>query len=156
MTRPIQATKKRVSKRFHLYVALLFVLNLLYVSVELYTWKFSHSLGELSALSKAEVIQLDALAGYSFFVEMAMIAAVGLTSILFIKKVSHLPRLVRTHMLYLLVMFVLGCVVAFVAHVPIATLTQQLVGPLVITLAVYTYSFAIQLPKKLLTRKGVK
>lgn len=144
----------RTGNRFKLYLGVIVVLNIVYVSLMLYAWKFSQSLGELTTLSKAEIVRLDSLASYTFLIEMILIAVIGLNSILKIKRTSELPFFVSKNFLYLLSMFLLGCVVAWIMNVPVRMLTQQLIGPFFIVLAVYMYSLAFRLSKQLFVKKS--
>ena len=132
----------RQNRLFRLYLVLLAILNIAYVSIEIYKAKVSEPLLVKAEITQLEFLRLETLSSYAWYFESAIIVLMFVSIFLICtKKYRHfLKGFIAIHLAYLVTFFLLGNALSWIFVAPVGNLTQQLVYPILLILGVLIYS----------------
>lgn len=129
------------NKIFVLYLLLLAILNMAYVSIEVYKAKISEPLLVKGEITKLEFLRLETLSSYTSYFESTIIVLMFISVFLVCtKKYRHLLRsFIAIHLAYLVTFLLLGNALSWIFVAPVGNLTQQLIFPFILILGVLFY-----------------
>lgn len=150
-----KTTRNTTSRLFQLYILLLAAINVAYLAIELYKSKVSQPFLATGEITKSEFVKLDTLFSYSVFIETALIALVGLYALMvFTQNANTLFSFVVNHIRILGLFFTFSYALSWMTSASIESLSGHLLGPFLITLAVFGYYLVKRFPKGFTARKA--
>ena len=131
----------RQNKVFGLYLVLLAILNIAYVSIEIYKSKISEPLLLKAEITQLEFLRLETLSTYAWYFESAIIVLMFISVFLICTKKYHnfLKEFIAIHLVYLVTFLLLGNALSWIFVAPVGNLTQQLVFPIILILGALVY-----------------
>ncbi|TFJ90658.1 hypothetical protein [Lentibacillus salicampi] len=132
----------RILKRSRIfYILVLALLNMTYVSIEIYKSKISKPLLENSKITQLEFAKLESMSNYALLFETAfLIISVIWTLLMFTKKYEPtIKSSIPIQLLLLVSLLILNCTLSWLFDAPIGNLTQLLFGPIVFTSGAVIY-----------------
>lgn len=141
---------------FRLIILLMFLLNVVYVSIEIYKAKISNPLLGNSEVTKLEFAKLETLSNYTSTFETAflLLSIIG-TFLIFIKRYKPLLKsYIVIQLTFLTSILILNNALAWIFDAPTGNMTQLLFGPFTLLLGVLIY-FVIKGISRVLGAKGM-
>ncbi|WP_039044195.1 hypothetical protein [Sporosarcina sp. ZBG7A] len=150
-----KTTRNTTSRLFQFYILLLTAINVAYLAIEMYKSKVSQPFLATGKITKSEFVKLDTLFSYSAFIETALIALIGLYALMvFTQNSNTLFSFVVNHIQILGLFFTFSYALSWMTSASIESLSGHLLGPFLITLAVFGYYLVKRLPKGLIAKKA--
>ncbi|WP_432355663.1 hypothetical protein [Sporosarcina sp. A2] len=150
-----KVTRNTTSRLFQLYIFILAAINVAYIAIEMYKSKVSQPFLTTGEITKAEFLKLDTLLSYSVLIETALIALVGLYAlIVFTKNANTLYSFVVNHIRILALFFAISYALSWITAASVESLSGHLLGPFLITLAVFGYYLVKRLPIGFIAKKA--
>jgi len=114
------------------YILTLVVLNLVYVSIEIYKSKISEPLLGKPNITKLEFSKIETLSNFAYYFEVAfLIVSIIWTSLLFLKKYKpQFKKSIFIQLSFLIIVFIFNYTLSWIFDAPVGNLTQLLFGPL--------------------------
>lgn len=150
------ATENKTTRRLiQLYILLLTALNVAYLAIEMYKSTVSQPFLASVEITKSEFIKLDTLFSYSVFIETALIALIGLYALMvFTQNSNTLFSFVVNHIRILGLFFTFSYALSWMTSASIESLSGHLLGPFLITLAVFGYYLVKQITRGFIAKKA--
>ncbi|MFB9973188.1 hypothetical protein FPQ10_08530 [Allobacillus sp. SKP2-8] len=145
---------KLKSSKF-IFITILLILNLGYISIEIYKSILSKPLGP--TITQSEFSRISTLSDFAYLFEVAFIL-VSLTWILlmFIKRNrTHFIQHAGIHASLLISLFVINYILSWSFNAPVGNLTQLLYGPFVFVIGAMIYFVLTELLFKKIRYKKV-
>lgn len=147
--------RNTTSRLFKLYIFFLAAINVAYIAIQMYKSKASQPFLTTGEITKAEFLKLETLLSYSVLIETSLIALVGLYALfIFTKNANTLYSFVVTHIRILILFFAISYALSWITSASIESLSGHLLGPFLITLAVFGYYLVKRLPKRVIAKKA--
>lgn len=124
-----------------LYFVPFVLINIAYISIEIYKSIISEPLLLKAKITRLEFLKLETLSTYAWYLESAIIVLM-FASVLFVctkKYRSYLKSFIVVHLVYIGVFLLLGNILSWIFVAPVGNLTQQLIYPIMLLLVVLLY-----------------
>lgn len=149
------AIRNTTSRLFKLYIFILAAINVAYIAIQMYKSKASQPFLTTGEITKKEFLKLDSLLSYSVLIETSLIALVGLYALfIFTKNANMLYSFVVSHIRIFILFFAISYGLSWITSASIESLSGHLLGPFLITLAVFGYYLVKRLPKRVVAKKA--
>lgn len=140
------------------YVFVFVLLNIAYVSIEIYKSIISEPLLFKNEITQSEFAEVQTLSNFAYFFEISfLILSIIWTLFMFSKKYKYsLRRSLFIQLLLLIALFILNCTLSWLFDVPVGNLVQLLFGPFVFVIGALIYvtlSYFFTRMKRLLSHR---
>ena len=123
------------------YILTLVVLNMAYISIEIYKSKIVEPLLGKSNITKLEFSKIETLSNFAYYFEVSfLIVSIIWTLLLFSKKYKpQFKKSIIIQLSFLILVFIFNYTLSWIFGAPVGNLTQLLLGPLVFVIGAIIY-----------------